>query len=120
MRQSIYKMMRFWLDRGVDGFRLDVVNWFVKDENFRDNPFTIKPLNPEKHKYDRNRPEVHDFLRELRSVVDGYDSRMTVGEVFTLPPGDPQLAASFLGHKNDKLHLAFDFSIMYRLIRTSS
>jgi glycosidase len=48
MRNAIYKMMRFWLDKGVAGFRLDVVNWFVKDEKFRDNPWTIRPLNPEK------------------------------------------------------------------------
>jgi alpha-glucosidase len=115
MRKSIYKMMRFWLDMGVDGFRLDVVNWFVKDKKFRNNPFTIKPFDPEKHKYDRNRPEVHDYIRELRSVVNEYENRMTVGEVFTLPPGSPALAASFLGNDNDELHLTFDFSIMYRL-----
>lgn len=115
MRKSIYKMMRFWLDMGVDGFRLDVVNWFAKDRKLRDNPFTIKPFNPEKHKYDRNRPEVHDYIREIRSVTDEYSDRMTVGEVFTLPPGNPALAASFLGNGNDELHLAFDFSIMYRL-----
>lgn len=115
MRKSIHKMMRYWLDMGVDGFRLDVVNWFVKDKKFRNNPFTIKPFNPEKHKYDRNRPEVHEYIRELRRVVDEYDNRMTVGEVFVLPPGDPALAASFLGSDNDELHLAFDFSIMYRL-----
>ncbi len=114
MRKSIFKMMRHWLDMGVDGFRLDVVNWFVKDDRLRSNPFTIKPLDPEKHKYDRNRPEVHDYIRELRSVVDEYDARMTVGEVFTLPPGNPELSASFLGNGTDELHLAFDFSIMYR------
>lgn len=115
MRRSIYKMMRFWLDKGVDGFRLDVVNWFVKDDRFRSNPFTIKPLDPEKHKYDRNRPEVHEYLRELRAVIDEYEGRMTVGEVFTLPPGNPELSASFLGDGTDELHMAFDFSIMYRL-----
>ncbi len=115
MRRAIYRMMRHWLDAGIDGFRLDVVNWFVKDDRFRNNPFTIKPLNPERHKYDRNRPEVHRYIREIRSVVDEYEGRMTVGEVFTLPPGDPALSASFLGNGTDELHLAFDFSIMYRL-----
>ncbi len=114
MRKSVYKMMRFWLDKGVDGFRLDVVNWFVKDDRFRSNPFTIKPLDPEKHKYDRNRPEVHEYIRELRGVINEYKSRMTVGEVFTLPPGNPELSASFLGNGTDELHLTFDFSIMYR------
>lgn len=115
LRRSIHKMMRYWLDMGVDGFRLDVVNWFVKDDRFRSNPFTIKPLDPEKHKYDRNRPEVHEYIRELRKVIDEYKDRMTVGEVFTLPPGNPELSASFLGNGADELHLAFDFSIMYRL-----
>jgi len=115
MRKSIHKMMRFWLDMGVDGFRLDVVNWFVKDEKLRNNPFTIKPFDPEKHKYDRNRPEVHEYIRGIRSVMDEYENRMTVGEVFTLPPGNPELSASFLGNGTDELHMAFDFSIMYRL-----
>lgn len=114
MRRSIHKMMRFWLNMGVDGFRLDVVNWFVKDDRFRNNPFTIKPFDPEKHKYDRNRPEVHEYVRELRKTVDEYQNRFMVGEVFTLPPGDPGLSASFLGNGTDELHLAFDFSIMYR------
>jgi alpha-glucosidase len=48
-------------------------------------------------------------------VIDEYKDRMTVGEVFTLPPGNPELSASFLGNGTDELHLAFDFSIMYRL-----
>ena len=115
MRKSIYKMMRFWMNKGVDGFRLDVVNWFVKDEKLRNNPFTIKPFDPEKHKYDRNRPEVHEYIRELRAVTDEYENRMTVGEVFVLPPGNPALAASFLGNGNNELHLTFDFSIIYRI-----
>ncbi len=115
LKNAVFEDVRFWLDRGVDGFRLDVVNWYVKDKKFRNNPFTVKPLDPEKHKYDRNRPETHDIIKELRTLVDSYDDRVCVGEVFSLMPGNPELSASFLGNGEDELHLAFDFSIMYRL-----
>ncbi len=115
VREAMYSMIRFWLDRGVDGFRLDVVNWMIKDEKFRNNPFSFLPFARGRLRYDRNRPEAHEITRELRTILESYSERMSVGEVFSLPPGDPELSASFLGDGTDELHLAFDFSIMYRL-----
>ncbi len=114
LKKAVFDMMSFWLDLGVDGFRLDVVNWFIKDKKLRDNPVTMRPFHPERHKYDRNRPEVHDLLREMRVMTDRYRDRMLVGEVFTLIPGDPELSARFIGNGMDQLHMAFDFSIIYR------
>ena len=114
LREAMFGVVRHWLDHGVDGFRLDAVNWLIKDRKFRNNP-TV-PFAPflQKHKYDRNRRQTHEILKELRHILDRYDDRLLVGEVFTLPPGDPSLSAGYLGSGTDELHLAFDFSIMYR------
>ncbi len=114
LKKAMFEVLRFWLDRGVDGFRLDVVNWFVKDSRFRDNPFSLNPISNLVKKYSRNRPKAHDIMKEIRAITGEYNDRMVLGEVFTYPPGDPSLSASYLGNGNDELHLTFDFSIMYR------
>lgn len=114
LKKAMFGEIEYWLEQGVDGFRLDVVNWFVKDRHFRNNPRSLLPHQFQKHRYDRNRPETHEITRELRQLFDRYDERMAVGEVFTMPPGDPRLSASYLGSGEDELHLAFDFSLMYR------
>jgi alpha-glucosidase len=113
LREAMWGEIRFWLDRGVDGFRLDVVNWFMKDEHFRDNPFSWRPHFLLKRRYDRNRPDSHMIFRELRCLLDEYKGKMAVGEVFSMPPGDPGLSARYLGSGDDELHLAFDFSLLY-------
>lgn len=117
LKDAVFSDIKFWLDRGIDGFRLDVVNWFVKDELLRSNPYTIgyspRIYDMQNHIYDRNRPETHEILRELRYLLDKYSERMSVGEVFSPPPGNAALSASFLGNGNDQLDMAFDFSLMY-------
>lgn len=117
LKKAIFGEIRYWLDRGVDGFRLDVVNQFVKDDRFRSNPFTIgprpRPYDMQRHLYDRNRPELHGILREFRALLDRYHERMSVGEINAEPPGDTVLAASYLGSGDDELHLAFDFSLLF-------
>jgi alpha-glucosidase len=115
LKNAVFDDIKYWLDEGVDGFRLDVVNWLIKDRFFRNNPLRFGSTYLQKHKYDRNRPETHGLIREFRSLLDRYESKMAVGEVFTLPPGDPGLSASYMGSGDDELHLTFDFSIMYRL-----
>ncbi|HEY1405204.1 MAG TPA: alpha-glucosidase [Spirochaetota bacterium] len=114
LRRAVFADIKFWLDRGVDGFRLDVVNWFMKDKHFRNNPTIFGIDKLQRHIFDRNRPETHDILRELRHLLNSYDNRMSVGEVFSLPPGNPSLSADFLGSGHDELHMAFDFSLIYR------
>ncbi len=117
MRNAMFAEISFWLDRGVDGFRLDVVNWFIKDDLFRDNPFTPstrpRPYDLQKHIYDRNRPETHGIVREFRALLDRYPGTMSVGEVFDEKPGRHALSASYLGNGTDELHLAFDFSLIH-------
>ena len=113
LREAMYGVMRFWLDEGVDGFRLDVINWFIKDDQFRNNPHSLR-LNPDlfqKHIYDRNRPETHEICREMRALADSYGDRLLVGEVFH---DDPELASSFHGRENDELHLAFNFEFLFQ------
>ena len=114
---SIHKELQFWLDRGVDGFRLDVINCIVKDDAMRSNPkilgSRLRPYDMQRHIFDRNREEVHQKLYELRKLIDTYPQRMLVGEIMVENPGEPELAASYLGRDNDQLNLCFDFSLAY-------
>ena len=111
VRERMWQMMRFWLERGADGFRLDVIHAPIKDDQFRDNPPTWRPDRPgfglrgfdrQKHLYDRDRPEMVEVLRDLRRVLDAYAERMAVGEV-----DDFDMSLRYVGA--DKLHLAFNF-----------
>lgn len=106
-------ILRFWFDRGVSGFRIDVCNMIVKDRELRDNP----PATEQDHWRDRifgqrsvfngNRPEVHDVLRRWREVADSYDPpRLLLGETNIEDLGT---MVSYYGDGNDELHLAFNF-----------
>lgn len=119
VKREMFNVMRFWLDRGVDGFRLDIIGAVYEDPLFRDNPFTWKLLPDEEntgflfrsHERTQNHPDNFKFARELRSVVDEYTSprRLLVGETF----GSPQVLRQFCGsEKPDGLHLVFLFKTM--------
>lgn len=115
LKAAMWDVVRYWLDMGVDGFRLDVVNWFLKDAELRDNPtkwLGARPYDRQRHLYDRDRPETVEVMKELRQVVDAYPARMTVGEVYREPPGSPALAASYYA-RGEGLHLAFNFAFLY-------
>ena len=86
VREALWAVARFWLDRGVDGFRLDVVNYYLHDAKLRDNPTSgrtdgLRPYDFQDHRYERSLPENLECVRELRNVVDAYPERMTVGEI---------------------------------------
>ena len=87
VRAAVLDAARFWLDRGVDGFRLDVINFIVHDPALTDNPKAEYRKPPatatrfQKHVNDRSQPFALEFLGELRTVMDSYDAKMTVGEV---------------------------------------
>lgn len=115
LREAMFDVMRTWFDRGVDGFRLDVVNWYLKDERLRSNPRSIKAVPDlfQHHIYDRNRPETHEICAQMRVLADEYSRaspRALVGEVYTQ---DPKLAASYYGEHNDELHLVFNFALLF-------
>lgn len=108
LREEIYAVMRHWLELGVDGFRLDVATAYIKDAEFRSNPFSFNlvPDLFQRHIYDRNRPEVHDIFRDMRAITG--DDRVLVGETHGW---DTDLAASCYG-ADDELHLAFNFDFL--------
>ncbi len=108
---AMHEVLRFWLDRGVDGFRIDVVHRIAKDPELRDNPPAPGGgggYGGQIHLHDENHPDVHLFLRRIRKLVDAYPERMTVGEVYIM---DPAEVAKYYG-RGDELHLAFNFSFL--------
>ena len=118
VKKAISKLISYWLDMGVDGFRLDVVNYYFKDKKLRNNPVDffkgLRPYDIQIHIYDRDRPKVHSVLKSFRKLLDSYDGdRMSVGEVYIEPPGNPKLATSYYGDKSDELHMAFNFAFLY-------
>lgn len=113
LRKAVYAMIRYWLDLGVDGFRMDVVNWYIKDEQFRSNPWklSLNPIDVQKHLYDRNQPKTHEICREIRRITDQYPERMLVGEIYA---NDLKEAVSYHGSGQDELHMAFNFSFLFQ------
>lgn len=118
VKEAVFAEIEFWLKKGVDGFRLDVVNLYFKDNEFRDNPLRLigwkypRPYEFQRHIYDMSRPEMYPLLKDLRQLLDKYDAA-SVGEVMVDFSGDPELAASYLGD-NDALHMTFDFTLLYQ------
>jgi alpha-glucosidase len=107
VRSAMHDTLRFWLDRGVDGFRADVVHCIGKAPALDDDPPEYVPLP---HCILNDRPETHPMLRDLRRLLDGYEGdRMMVGEVVLL---DPALVASYYG-RGDELQLAFNFAPLH-------
>jgi oligo-1,6-glucosidase/alpha-glucosidase len=112
----MFDTVRFWLEKGVDGFRLDIFHSIYKDQNFTDNPFSWHYLPKDDQygffqewKYSLNQPEVFELAKELRSLVDSYQpERMLIGEVF----GSIEDQKSFLGEDLDGLHLAFLWELL--------
>ena len=112
VRAEFDRILRFWFDRGVAGFRIDVVHMIVKDRELRDNPPTTDDdhwfvkVQGQRRTYNSCRPEVHDVLRRWRAIADSYDpQRVLIGETHVF---DYQTLASFYG-EGDELDLAFNF-----------
>lgn len=109
---AITDVARFWLRLGVDGFRLDVANYYVHDALLRDNPPSNDPApalprNMQVHQFNSNQPETLAFLAKIREVVDGHGDNMTVGELAT---GSHALMADYTrGEKRLHTAYAFDF-----------
>jgi alpha-glucosidase len=120
VRDAFDDILRFWFDRGVAGFRIDVAHSIVKDAQLRDNPPATKDdhwwvqLRGQRTTYSACRPEVHDVLRRWRTLADGYDPpRALIGETYVL---EPEAFASFYGN-GDELHLAFNFMLIHARYR---
>ncbi|MGH7233775.1 MAG: glycoside hydrolase family 13 protein [Nitrospiraceae bacterium] len=111
VQHAIFEVVRFWLNRGVDGFRLDAINWIGKDWTWPDNPRrpALRSYLRQIHLYDRDQPETHEALRSLRAVLKDYPSAVLVGEASSDTPGGP---AAFYGTGQDELHMVFNFKLL--------
>ncbi|MDE0588344.1 alpha glucosidase [Halocynthiibacter sp. C4] len=119
VQDEILKSMRFWLESGVDGFRLDTVNYYFHDTELRNNPPAPQHIIDEQvdtygmqnHIYSKNRPENIAFLKRMRALTDEFDARMMVGEV-----GDGgQTAIDIMGEYtrgDDRLHMCYSFEML--------
>ncbi len=122
VQDELIDVARFWLERGVDGFRLDTVNFYVHDKELRDNPPlaveerndntapSVNPYNFQNHLYDKTRPENIAFLKRLRALCDEFPDRTTVGEVGESQRGAEIQAEYTAG--NDRLHMCYDFDFL--------
>jgi alpha-glucosidase len=116
VRGEFDRILRFWFDRGVAGFRIDVVHMVVKDALLRDNPpatdedHWMVQLTGQRQVYNGNRPEVHEVIRRWRQIADSYDPpRILVGETHVF---DTDAMLSFYG-RGDELNLAFNFLLLH-------
>lgn len=122
VQDALLGEMRFWLERGVDGFRLDTVNFYFCSLGFEDNPVVkpddfnastapaVNPYNFQEHIYDKSRPENLAFLERLRALMDEYPGRTTVGEI-----GDSQHQLEVMAQYtsgDDHLHMAYTFDYL--------
>jgi alpha-glucosidase len=102
-----HDVLRFWLDRGVDGFRADVIHCIGKDPDLPDDPAPVAGIP---HSALNDVAVTHQRLRDIRALVDGYPGdRLVVGEVYLLSTA---AVATYYGH-GDELHLAFNFPPLY-------
>ncbi|WP_026689140.1 glycoside hydrolase family 13 protein [Alteribacter aurantiacus] len=106
LREEVYSMMRWWLDKGVDGFRMDVVNFISKVEGLPD----AEPQEGKKYapggEYFANGPRIHEFLHEMNEkAMKGYDA-MTVGE---MPMVTPEIAQKYTDEEREEVNMVFQF-----------
>ncbi len=114
VREAMFDVMRFWLRKGVDGFRVDVMWHLIKDELLRNNPpnpsykphmATVEQLL---QSYSTDQPETHDVVKQMRSVVDEFEDRLLIGEIYL----DVIRLVRYYGENNDEAHLPFNFLLV--------
>jgi len=114
VRREMYAAMRYWLERGVDGFRVDVLWHLIKDAEWRDNPPNPDfrpdqiPYNALLPVYSTDQPEVHEIACEMRSLLDAYPERVLIGEIY-LPI---RRLVAYYGTSANGAHLPFNFQLI--------
>jgi len=114
VKAAMFDVLRFWLRKGVDGFRVDVMWMMIKDAEFRDNP-----VNPGFHAglpsnqrflplYNTNQPEVHTIVAEMRGVIDEFADRVLIGEIY-LPLAQ---LMTYYGKDGNGANLPFNFQLL--------
>ena len=122
VKKAMFDVVRFWLDRGVDGLRIDSAQRIVKDPRMRDNPpnphprvTAYKPLgayDSQLHLYDKGHSDIHTIYRELRQLLDSYNlqsPRVALGEMHIF---DWQEWALYYGKQLDELHMPLNFGLI--------
>lgn len=122
VQDALLDAVQFWLDLGVDGFRLDTINFYFHDQELRDNPALnpeqrnasiapdVNPYNFQDHLYDKSRPENLAFLARFRKLLDAYPGTAAVGEV-----GDAQRGLEIIADYTsggDKVHMCYSFDLL--------
>ncbi|PZO87280.1 MAG: alpha-glucosidase [Micavibrio aeruginosavorus] len=121
VQDAVLAATRFWLDLGVDGFRLDAINFAVHDKKLRDNPkrpvvpgtFStqldfVDPYSMQWHKYDKSQPEMLEFLKRVRRLLEEYPGTMALGEI----GDDDQVARAIEYSAPGMLHTCYNFSLV--------
>lgn len=116
VQDALLDTMRFWLERGVDGFRLDTVNYYFHDRHLRDNPFNPDHTGPDTYGFQlplfsKNQPENIAFLKRLRALTDEFDARMMVGEVGDGGQAAIDIMAAYT-EGTDRLHMCYSFEML--------
>ncbi|ADM08695.1 alpha amylase family protein [Parvularcula bermudensis HTCC2503] len=116
VQDALLEVARFWLELGVDGFRLDAINFAMHDLELKDNPpsewppeWVTRPFDMQIHRYNRSDAAIPQFLERLRSVLDAYDARFSVAEVF----GPTPLVEMQTFTSPGRIHSAYNFDFLY-------
>lgn len=116
VQAAILDVARFWLDKGVDGFRLDALNFAMHDPSFRDNPakttagIRTRPFDYQEHLYNQSHPDIVMFIEKLAGLINKYENRFTVAEV-----GGENAAVEMRQfiHGESRLNTAYGFTYLY-------
>jgi alpha-glucosidase len=116
VRDAMFNALRFWLDRGVDGFRIDVIDRMLKHQDFLDNPpnpdwkdgdnpaYQLLRVHSERH------PDVHELIAEFRAVFDEYKDRVSIGEI-AYSTNALDIVGYYGTKERPELHLPFNFAL---------
>jgi alpha-glucosidase len=119
VQDAVLDVMRFWLERGVDGFRLDTVNYYFHDKLLRNNPaarrprhlpYAVNPYDMQEHRYGKSQPENVVFLKRIRKLLDEFPGTTTMGEIGDSRRGIELMEEYTAGR--DKLHMAYTFDML--------
>ncbi|EDN9971852.1 alpha,alpha-phosphotrehalase [Listeria monocytogenes] len=109
LRQDVYNMMKFWLDKGIDGFRMDVINFISKNTDFPDGPVPDGQIYGDAGNDFCNGPRIHEFLQEMNQEVTSKYDVMTVGEMPGASTTDAQI---YTNPANNEVDMIFTFEHM--------
>jgi alpha-glucosidase len=119
VRKAMLDVLRFWMRRGVDGFRMDVIGLLIKDKDLRDNPANpdapANLLENDLHGrqlniYNEDQDEVHEIVKDIRKTLNEFPDRCGIGELW----GPMDRWVRYYGEDSDELHMPFNFRLMWQ------